>query len=262
MKRIIFAVLVHIFFQSTNAIIGIPAQSTTSQANVYKSGELLEYSIYYGFYNIAHASLSVTDSILNGIKTHHLEAFAETKGMSSYLFKVRDSYQSFVDVETNLPVLSIRNIREGRYKHYNEVRYNRQASEAVSLKTGVHTVPTGIQDVLSVFYLARKIDFNEELREKQILTYQSFFCDTIYDVFIQYQGIDVVTLNKKDVSCYKFYLCEKNKGIITPDEEMCFWISRDGNRIPIKILFGISVGSFVVELDRFSGLLNPFPVSN
>ena len=40
------------------------------------------------------------------------------------LFKVLDIYESYIDPETELPVKSIRNIHEGRYRRYNVVLFD------------------------------------------------------------------------------------------------------------------------------------------
>ncbi len=44
--------------------------------------------------------------------------------MADALFKVKDIYESYIEPETELPVFSIRNIQEGRYRKYNEVFFD------------------------------------------------------------------------------------------------------------------------------------------
>ena len=41
--------------------------------------------------------------------------------MADAIFKIIDIYESYMDPETELPVKSIRNISEGRYRKYNVV---------------------------------------------------------------------------------------------------------------------------------------------
>ena len=232
--------------------------STSVQSTIpYTSGESLQYSISFGFYTGARAFMSVSDSIINGIKTFHVKATARTIGVPDYLFKIRDRYETFINPETDLPILSIRDIKEGHYNHYNETTYDRDSAKALSLRTGIHKVPDGVQDMLSIFMFGRKHDFNDDLKPNQLITYRPFFCDTIFTLILRYRGIETIKTKLGRLECYKMSMCEeKNNEVITRDE-MSFWVTRDANRIPVKVKFEIMVGSFVVEIEKCDGLKTP-----
>ncbi len=67
--------------------------------------------------------------------------------MADAIFKVVDIYESYIDPETELPVFTIRNISEGRYRKYNEVIFdhNTRADSAIltSDLTGIHIAQKG-----------------------------------------------------------------------------------------------------------------------
>lgn len=233
------------------------ASPSSPDITPYNSGENLEYSISFGFYTGARAYMTVSDSLVKGVKTVHVKATAKTVGVSDFVFKIRDRYETFINPTTDLPILSIRDIKEGRYKHYNETTYNRNDNEAISLRTGIHQVPEGIQDMLSVFMFGRKYDFNNDLKPNQLIIYRPFFCDTVYSLILKYRGIETIKTKLGKLECYKFSMCEeKGQQIITRDD-MSFWITRDENKIPVKVEFEIAVGSFVVEIEKCGGLKNP-----
>ncbi len=236
---------------------GVPYKINKAATTVYSPGEYLEYKVSYGFYTAANATLSVSDSVIQGINTNHVVAKAETIGFSDYLFSIRNKYESFINPLTDLPIRSIRNLKEGKYKHYNEVTYNRQSLTATSLKNGSLAIPSNIQDILSVFYYARRFDFNDNLKENQTLVYQTFFSDKVFEIIIKYRGIETVVTEAGVFSCYKFTMCERNGENIDTQDNLNFWVTRDDNRIPVKVEFEILVGSFVVELIKYSGLSNP-----
>ena len=65
--------------------------------------------------------------------------------MADAIFKVVDIYESFMDPVTELPVKSIRNIREGRYRKYNVVLFDHHTrADSTILNsdlTGIHIAP-------------------------------------------------------------------------------------------------------------------------
>ena len=73
---------------------------------------------------------------------------------------VRDTYESYINPETDLPVFSIRNILEGHYKKYNEVAFDHTSRSDSTLVfsdlSGNHTAPKGLLDIVSCFYWFRK----------------------------------------------------------------------------------------------------------
>ena len=57
----------------------------------------------------------------------------QTTGLADALYHVRDTYESYINPETDLPVFSIRNILEGRYKRYNEVAFDHTSRSDLTL---------------------------------------------------------------------------------------------------------------------------------
>lgn len=245
-----------------SAEIGVPYRYPLNTTNSFRSGEYLSYSVSFGFYTGATANLSVNDTLFNGKPSYYIKAHAQTIGVADYLFKIRDRYETIIDLNTHLPHLSIRDINEGRYHHYNEVTYNRKEAKAISKRTGVHKLTSDIQDILSTFYFARNNSFTENLTQNQILIFKPFFCDEIFELILRYRGTEIVETKFGTIECYKFSLCERKNNIIETLDHMSFWVSRDGNRAPIKVQFEIVVGSFVVELDTYSGIQYPFNFNN
>lgn len=258
-KRFIISSSILILFAFiTNAEVGIPFRYQYGANRSFHSGEYLSYTVSFGFYTGATAFLSVNDTLYNGIPSYYIKAHAQTIGVADYLFKIRDRYETIIDTNSLLPYISIRDINEGRYHHYNEVSYNRTMSEAISKRTGVHKLTADIQDILSTFYYARNNTFTENLKPNQLLIFKPFFCDEIFELILQYRGIEMVETKFGTIDCYKFSLCERKNDKIETLDHMSFWVSRDGNRAPIKVEFKIVVGSFVVELDKYTGIQYPF----
>jgi hypothetical protein len=118
-------------------LIFLYLMTAAGQVISYRPGEKLEYNIHYGVVNGGIATLEVTRDTSSGKELWHSKMEARTVGMVDAIFKVKDIYESFINPETELPVRSIRNISEGRYKKYNVVLFDhstRQDSAIILLR--------------------------------------------------------------------------------------------------------------------------------
>ena len=233
------------------------------QTSSYKPGETVHYSVHYGFINAGEATLELKPETYKEKLVWHSKLVGKTTGMADALFKVVDIYESYIDPETELPVFTIRNIREGRYRKYNEVIFdhNTRADSAIltSDLTGIHIAQKGIHDILSCFYHFRDniMPDIEELKEGEIITIMTWFTDELYAVRLKYVGIEDVKTKLGRIKCYKFNPVTEKGRLFKTEEDVSFWFSADKNYLPIKIRFDIFVGAFSVEMTNYEGLAYP-----
>jgi hypothetical protein len=242
--------------------VGLFATSSQKGAvrPAYGPGEELHYTMNYGFITGGRGMLSVRDTVLNGKRVYHLTGSAHTVGLADRIYKIRDVYESFVDPATNFPVKSIRNISEGRYRYYNEVLFNhgKDSTMIISQKSGQKYVPADIYDIVSAFYIARKKHFNDNMVVGQVIEIQTYFSDEVYPLRIRYRGLETINTKFGKLECYKFSPVTEVGRAFKTEDDMHVWITRDQNRVPVRIRFNLVVGSFVCDLDQFRGLQNPF----
>ncbi|TLX70928.1 DUF3108 domain-containing protein [Labilibacter sediminis] len=236
---------------------------STLNTTAYQSGERLKYSLNYGFVTGGYVTFSVKDSIWNGINTNHLVLGGKSAGIVEALYKIRDKYTSFIDVETDQPVKSIRDIREGRYRYYNEVLYDYESEVEDSItiqskRSGEVKVPKNIHDIVSAFYFARRFHFNDQMVKGEIISFKTYFGDEIFPLKIKYVGIETIKTKFGKMECYLFHPVTEVGRAFKTEEDMKLWVSRDDNRIPIKAKVNLKVGSFTCELEEFQGLRNSF----
>jgi len=241
------------------AFTQISAQKPVARG-AYGHGEELHYVMSYGFITGGRAVLTVRDSIIGGIKVHHMIGSAYSVGMTDAVYKIRDTYESFLDLKTDLPIKSIRNIREGRYRYYNEVLFNHgpDSTKIKSLKSGEKYVAKNILDIVAVFYLGRKKYFNDSLVKGQVIEFMTYFSDKEYPLRIRYKGIETIKTKFGNLECYKFSPVTEVGRSFKTDDDMHIWITRDKNRLPVRVKFNLTVGSFTCDLETFRGLQNPF----
>lgn len=237
-----------------------------AQVVSYKPGEKVTYSIQYGIITAGNATLNLDSDILNGKEVWHSKLTARTTGMAEALFKVLDIYESYIDTVTELPVKSIRNVREGRYRKYNEVLFDHESRSDSSILnsdlTGIHIAPPRIHDILSCFYYFRNhiLPVDSNLKKGELTTIITWFCDELYPIRLRYIGTDVVKTKVGKIKCYKFNPVTETGRLFKTEEDVSFWFSADKNFLPVKIRFDIFVGSFTCEIMSYEGLIYPLEI--
>jgi hypothetical protein len=183
---------------------------TEGQNPPYQVGEKVGYIIHYGLINGGIATLELKRDTFAGKEYLHSVFIARTTGVADALFKVRDSYESYFNQKTELPVKSIRNIQEGKYRKYNLVLFDHSARADSAILTsdltGKHVTIQGIHDILSCFYFFRKSIMSQDpkLKKGDLITITTWFTDELYPIRLRFIGMDEVRTRAGKVKCYKF----------------------------------------------------------
>jgi hypothetical protein len=242
------------------------ASVAQGQITTYKVGEKVTYTIQYGFITAGNGTLELARDTFKGKEVWHSKLAARTTGMAEALFKVLDIYESFIDPVTQLPVKSIRNIHEGRYRRYNMVLFDHESRADSSILTsdltGIHIAPPRIHDILSCFYFFRNniLPDNTNLKVGEVTTIMSWFCDELYPIRLKYIGIEDIKTKVGKIRCYKFNPVTETGRLFKTQEDVSFWFSADKNFLPVKIRFDIFVGAFTCELIKYEGLVYPLEI--
>jgi hypothetical protein len=238
------------------------------QAVSYTVGEKVTYTIQYGFITAGTGTLELRSDSFNGREVMHSKLSARTTGVAEALFKVLDVYESYIDRTTELPVKSIRNIHEGRYRKYNVVLFDHKTRADSSILnsdlTGIHIAPPKIHDILSCFYFFRNhiLPVDSNLKKGEATTIITWFCDELYPIRLKYIGTDEVKTKVGKIKCYKFNPVTETGRLFKTEDDVSFWFSADKNFLPVKIRFDIFVGSFSCEIVSYEGLVYPLETIN
>jgi hypothetical protein len=258
MKKLLLIFLVLLLF----------AAITYGQKCPYQAGEKVSYIIRYGLINGGIASLELKKDTFAGKEVLHSLFIAQTTGIVDALFKVRDKFESYINPATELPVKSIRDVSEGRYKRYNVVLFDHKTRQDSAILnsdlTGIHITQQGIHDILSCFYYFRKqyLANNHEFKKGEITTITTWFTDELYAIRLKYLGTDEVRTKVGKIKCYKFNPVTEKGRLFKTEEDVSFWFSADNNYIPVKARMDMMVGGFTVELSRYEGLADTLDIKN
>jgi hypothetical protein len=231
----------------------------TMPNTAFQAGEKVEFNVYYsvgGVYVPAGVgSFATTMERLNGKPVYHV--FGEGHTLSSYewVYKAKDVYETYMDVETLQPLKFVRNINEGGYKKYQTINFNKAANTAITNK-GVFRVPSCVHDVVSAVFYARNIDFNR-LRINDRIAINLFLDDENFNMYIRYLGKEEISTKYGKFRTIKFKPLTIRGTIFEGGEKMTVWITDDANHVPVHIESPIIVGKVKIDMMNFHGLRSP-----
>ncbi len=227
------------------------------EENPYKAGEKLVYTVKFGPITGGTASLVLKQTNYNNKLVFHSVAQGRTVGLAEVLYSVKDIFESYFDINNNLPYKSIRDIKEGNYKRYQEAFFDHDKRTAYSKREdSTIIVPPDILDMVSLIYFIRKLDYTY-LKPGDVIKSVTLFDDEIFPFDIRYKGKEQVKTRFGKIRCHRFDPVVEKGRMFASEDDMQIWLSDDKNVIPIKVRFDLLVGSLRMDIDEYSSLKYP-----
>ena len=239
---------------------------SSQQESAFGNGEWFQFRMSYsGFLKAGNATLYVNETKLNSNDVYHVTGKGWTSGMIKWFFKVKDRYESYFDKTTLLPYKFIRNIDEGGHTKDLEVDFDQKNQKALvhdkkkKTKTEFDTKPN-VQDMVSTYYYLRnKININTLKVGDEIRT-DMFFDEENYGFKLHYLGTEIIDTDFGNIEALKFRPYVMAGRVFKAEESLTLWVSKDKNKIPLRIRADLRVGSLRAELEAFKGLKHPFKI--
>lgn len=241
---------------------GRPSQCSIRNTT-FQPGEEIVYKIYYNWNFVWLSAGEVVFRVSEVGSQYHLSVHGTTYKAYEWFFRVNDRYDSFVDKETLLPTLSIRDVEEGSYRLYDKVEFDSRRNVARSLrgdsretaKVTEYEVESCMHDVLSIIYFTRNIEF-QYMKEGESIPVKIFMDKETWPLKVKYKGRNEST---KVRNLGKFRTIQFSPELISGNifeegTEMNVWVSDDKNRVPLLIESPVSVGSVKAVLKEYRGL--------
>jgi len=210
--------------------------------------ERMEYVLHYGFIRGGKAVLMATDTTYNDKPAIHFYLQGNTTGLADNLFSVHDIYESVVDPETYLPYKAIRNIKERKYRYYNEAFFYNENDSLFSQRSGGKKVPHNLVDMLTAFFYLRQNNFLDKLDEGEEFTIPVFHSDEYFIMTAKFMGTDKIKSDMGVKECYILSPRVKKGKLLKRSDGLMFYITKDKNRIPLLLEFDMFIGALKAEL--------------
>lgn len=238
---------------------------SSQKERAFDVGEWFKFRIHYGFINAGYATLEVKEAVRNNKKVYHAIGRGYTTGMSRFVFKVEDVYESYFDKETGKPYQFTRKIDEGGYTKNQEGFFDQGANNVLvkdykNKSEASYRTPEEIQDILSSFYYLRNHPTIDKLKPGESVAIDMFFDNETTKFKLKYLGKEDIETKFGTISTLIFRPLVQSGRVFKEEESVTVWISDDDNKLPIRIKASLLVGSIKAELESFKGLKYSFRV--
>lgn len=229
--------------------------------NAFKRGEKLEYEVSYGWIDAGEAIIEIKEEkkSIAGRDVMHVVGKGNSLGTFNWFFKVRDTYETYLDADGVFPWIFVRDIEEGDFKMKQYYMFDQFKRKVKTKKGKEFDVPVGVQDMISSFYYARTFDFSDA-KPNQVYEMWIFIDNELWPLRIRYLRKERIKVDKGTFDCMVFVPVVQEGRIFKKEEDMMVWVTDDENKIPILAKAKILVGSVTMEIRDYSGLANPVAI--
>lgn len=231
--------------------------------SAFREGEELTFKMYYNWKFVWVSAGEVTFRVQDAGDQYHVSAVGSTYKSYDSFFKVRDYYHSWLDKETLLPSVSLRDVEEGPYRLYDRIEFDRGQGVAKSMRgkskdqaeLTKYPVEQCIHDILSIIYFSRNLDFRN-MREGEAFPIKIFIDKETWPLKVVYRGKEakkrIRGQGRFDTMVFSPEVIAGN--VFNEGAEVKVWVSDDRNRIPLQVESPLSVGSVKAVLKDYQGL--------
>ena len=226
--------------------------ATAGVKTPFGPGEKLSYEIHWTFVHAGNAELEMMpDTEMNGVKARHFKATARTVPWVDAFYKVRDTMESWTDMDVSYALRHLKDQNEGNYHKKVDLVFDKDQNGTRRYVKGElrETLPQPdiVFDTMSVLYNFRKqllyktMQFGVNVTDGKKTVVGESYVETTEDVETPMGVIRAfkVVLDIKHLSG----VFKKSK-----DAELVVWFSADERRIPVKVRSKVVVGHFTLEL--------------
>lgn len=256
MKKLLIVYLVFIGFSSTFA----------QQESAFEEGEWFKFKMSYsGFLKAGNATLTVKDEQLHNKEVYHIIGKGWTTGMIKWFFKVKDRYETYFDKQTNAPYKFVRKIDEGGHTKDIVIDFDQEHHKAYvhnkkdKTEKVIDTKPN-IQDMVSTFYYLRNNLDTDTLKLGDEVSVDMFFDEENYGFKLRFLGEETIDTEFGKIDALKFRPHVLAGRVFKEEESLTLWVSKDKNKVPLRIKADLAVGSLRADLEAFKGLKYPFQI--
>ena len=226
------------------------------QNDAFRGGEYLKFDVNYQFITVGEAVMKISDTLYHGNrKCLKIYFNVDTKPFFDLVYKVRDRYRTYVDVDGLFPWRFEQHIREGGFSRDFTAEFD-QLYHIARTSEGNHPIPMYVHDILSAFYFARTIDYSN-FKPGQKIHLQNFYKDSTYELDVRFKGRQEIEVAAGKFKCIVIEPLAKEGGLFKSEGKVYVWLTDDERKIPVRVSSKVVIGSIDSELVEYDGINGP-----
>ncbi|MCK9425456.1 MAG: DUF3108 domain-containing protein [Ignavibacteriaceae bacterium] len=219
----------------------------------FRVGEKLTYDVKYGFVTAGVATMRIPEiKKITGRDTYKVLFEVNSVANFDWIYKVRDRYETYIDVEGIFPWRFEQHIREGHYSRDFSAFFDQRKGKAKT-SGGSYDIPKYVNDIISAFYLARTFNYSK-MKAGDKVNLQNFYKDKVYDLDVKYLGKERITVGAGTFDCVIVEPLVQEGGLFKSEGTIVIWLTDDDLKVPVKVKTKVIVGAIDAELTAFEGL--------
>lgn len=222
----------------------------------FKEGEKLTFDVKYGFVTAGIATMQIPSiKRISGRDAYHVTFEVNTVPSFDLFYRVRDRYETYIDVEGLFPWRFEQHIREGSYSRDFAAFFDQRRGKAKTSE-GVYDIPKYVHDIVSAFYFARTLDYSG-MKPGDKINLQNFYKDKVHDLDVKYHGKETITVPAGRFDCIIVEPLVQEGGLFKSEGNIIIWLTDDDIKMPVRVKTKVIVGAIDADLTNYEGLRGP-----
>jgi len=222
----------------------------------FQVGEKLTFDISYGFVTAGEATMAIPGyKFVNGRKTYETHVTAASTSSFDWIFKVRDRYSTYIDVDGIFPWRFEQHVREGKYSRDFSAFFDPEEKTAETSEGKKYQTPEYVHDIVSAFYYIRTLDLTRSKKGDKIQL-QNFYSDKTHPLTVLVLGHQKIEVPAGTFNCVVVEPLVVEGGLFKNEGSIRIWLTDDNNHMPVKMSTKILIGSIEANLTKFEGVRN------
>ena len=243
----------------TGNILIVPQTSSSKEEfrvienNAFKEGEKLVFDLDYGFVTAGVAVMEIPRiKKISGRNAYHINFEVNSVPSFDMFYKVRDRYESYLDVDGLFPWRFEQHIREGGYTRDFSAFFDHRKGKAKTSE-GEYEIPLYVNDIISAFYYARTLDYSN-MKVNDLINLKNFYKDKVYDLDVKFLGKETIEVPAGKFECVIVEPLVKEGGLFKHEGNIVIWLTNDELKMPVKVRTKIIIGHVEAKLNSYEGL--------
>src|SRR4030067_504468 len=221
LKIVTFLIL--IFFFSLNLVAQEKDEFRRIENNSFKVGEKLTVDLKYGFVTAGISIMQIRDiRKIFGRDTYHITFEVNSVPSFDWIYKVRDRYETYLDVEGLFPWRFEQHIREGSYSRDFSAFFDQRKGKAKTSE-GEYAIPKYVNDIVSALFFVRTFDYSK-LKVDDRVNLKNFYKDKVYDLDVKYHGKETVEVHAGKIDCIVVEPLVQEGGLFKMEGSILVWM--------------------------------------